>query len=94
MPDLTRLTGMMDTTKKTNLIEVQHQCGRPSASVGATSGGRLCELSCSVYATECEGEQSLYWFRDMVRLSLQSCIPVLDSCEHILKEGTVMRIAL
>ncbi|KAF3836874.1 hypothetical protein F7725_004338 [Dissostichus mawsoni] len=70
---------------KSNINAVVHQ-----PALEPLRAGDSVNLSCSVYATECEGEQSLYWFRHG---AAQPAIvyPSAGQCEHILKEGTVMR---
>ncbi|KAF3836871.1 hypothetical protein F7725_004335 [Dissostichus mawsoni] len=70
---------------KSNINAVVHQ-----PALEPLRAGDSVNLSCSGCATECEGEQSLYWFRHG---AAQPAIvyPSAGQCEIILKEGTVMR---
>ncbi|XP_034092109.1 uncharacterized protein LOC117559451 [Gymnodraco acuticeps] len=70
---------------KSNINAVVHQL-----ALEPLREGDSVNLSCSVYATVCEGEQSLYWFRHG---AAQPAIvyPSAGQCEHILKGGYGMR---
>ncbi|KAJ4949060.1 hypothetical protein JOQ06_020578 [Pogonophryne albipinna] len=73
---------------KSNINAVVHQ-----PALEPLRAGDSVNLSCSVYATVCEGEQSLYWFRHG---AAQPAIvyPSAGQCEHILKVGLALAVSI